>query len=172
MENNIPYQKIIAVRDRGVKIHKFSLPTMRYICSYDSIGIAAEDNCLTEEYLALKTKENPNGVMIRGMYFSRVAPKGVELRIRGLEMRRSKKEVAEELRGVPVVQLDYLTGEYVGEYKSFAECSYDLDIPLGTILNSFSKSGGLCCIARMPKHEVLLMKKSAFEAMRGSIPNE
>lgn len=85
---------------------------------------------------------------------------------------KNRQQTAEELRGVPVVLLDYVTGEYVGEYPSYSACADDLEIPLTSIVGSFSRKSGECCISRIPKHELLLMKKSAFEAMRGSIPND
>lgn len=83
--------------------------------------------------------------------------------------RKSRQQTAEELRGVAVVQLDYLTGEYVGEYPSYTACSDDLDIPIATILGSFAEKNGYCCIARMPKYETLLIKKVAFNALMDSI---
>lgn len=85
---------------------------------------------------------------------------------------RTKKQAAEELRGVPIIQLDYYTGEYYGEYPSITQCADDLDISISTILGSFCRNGSISCVARLPKHELLLIRKSAFDALRGSIPNE
>ena len=82
--------------------------------------------------------------------------------------RRTRQQAAEELRGMPVIQLDYITGEYVGEYPSITQAADDLDVPISTILGNFSSKTGHCCIARVPRYELMLMKKSAFEALRGS----
>lgn len=81
--------------------------------------------------------------------------------------RLNRQETAEIKRGIPVVQLDFLTGEYVGEYPSYSACSSDLDVPLSAILKSFSSK--YCCVARITKYELLLIKKTAFEALKNTL---
>lgn len=82
------------------------------------------------------------------------------------ENRLSRQQTAEIKRGIPVVQVDFLTGEYIGEYSSYSACSLDLDVPLSAILSSFSSK--YCCVARIPKYELLLIKKEAFETLKNT----
>lgn len=83
--------------------------------------------------------------------------------------KKDKQQIAEELRGSKVVQLDYFTGEYIAEYPSMTALSNDYDVPLGTILSSFNKTK--CCIVRIKKHELLLMRKQSYERMLEGFKN-
>lgn len=76
---SISYQKRVGIRDKGVKIYQFDAETKEYIGMYDSISECADDHGLIKEYVAMRTRKNPNGVKIKGLYFSRVAPTGVKL---------------------------------------------------------------------------------------------
>lgn len=74
------YQKIVGIRDKGVRIYQFDAETKEYIGMYDSISEVAEDHGLIAEYVAKRTRQRPEGVKIKGLFFSRIAPQGVKLK--------------------------------------------------------------------------------------------
>ena len=76
--------------------------------------------------------------------------------------KRTVQQAAEEDKGVPVVQLDYYTGEYIGEYPSISSCAYDSGISETTLLGAFTRNGHPA-IAISRKYEIIIMKKSAYE---------
>ena len=51
-----------------------------------------------------------------------------------------RKQGAIDAHGVPLVQLDYYTGEYVDEYPCVQAFCDDYNIPRATVHRSFSKS--------------------------------
>lgn len=82
---------------------------------------------------------------------------------------RDRQQAAEELRGNKIIQLDYFTGEYITEYPSMTALAIDYDIPLGTVLSSFNKTK--CCMIRIKKHELLLMRKDDYINMLEGLEN-
>lgn len=82
--------------------------------------------------------------------------------------KRNRQQTAEMLRGIKIVQLDYYTGEYMGEYNSYSECSVDLDIPLSSVLYIFRNNA---IAGKSQKYEVFLIKKYALDALINSIPS-
>lgn len=49
----------------------------------------------------------------------------------------SYKEV---INNIPVVQIDYYTGEIIGEYDSIREASFDNDVTINSIVSALKKS--------------------------------
>ena len=75
----------------------------------------------------------------------------------------NRQQTAEKLRGVPLIQLDYETGEYIDEYPSITSIALDYNIPLGTLLGKLNKDN--CCMVKIPKHQLLLIRKHHYESM-------
>lgn len=73
--------------------------------------------------------------------------------------RRSRKEIAIELRGIPVVLLDYDTGEYIDEYRCVNDLATDMDVWASSI-NSRLQNRLMCCI---PKHKLCVMYKEKYD---------
>lgn len=81
--------------------------------------------------------------------------------------RLTKQETAELLRGVEVVQLDYYTGEYVGEYPSISSAELDHDIEPNSLVNAFTRIK--CCMKYYHKFKLLFMRKTDFEMLYNNI---
>lgn len=75
----------------------------------------------------------------------------------------SRQQTAELLRGVPIIQLDYNTGEYIDEYPSMTALALDYEAPLATVIGAFQKSD--CCMVKLPSYQLLLMRKKDYETM-------
>lgn len=89
-------------------------------------------------------------------------------RTKGGALKKRKKN--NKYDGIPVILLDYITGEYIDEYPSMSDAAEDLGIRAGTVVAAFSKSFSTPCIARIPRHEIMLMRKDAFIKLRESAP--
>lgn len=78
--------------------------------------------------------------------------------------RTNRQETAEKLRGVPLVQIDYETGEYIGEYPSFAAAENDNDLQPTHLSNSFNR-GSTTFMAYHHGKKLLFVKKDAYERL-------
>ena len=78
---------------------------------------------------------------------------------------RKEKDINTEVipRYIPVVQLDYLTGEYIGEYPSMSAAERDNDLAELSIIHRFGRSKS--CMVNIRGREMLFMRKAAFENM-------
>lgn len=65
--------------------------------------------------------------------------------------------------GEPIIQLDFVTGEYIDEYPNLVALAEDYNIPLSTAYNAISNTG--CCIGKLTRYNLLFMKKSSYENM-------
>lgn len=79
---------------------------------------------------------------------------------------RNRQQAAEMLRGIPVVQLDYYTGEYVGEYPSITSAENDMDLKPTSLVSAFRSKKS--CFAMIHVSKVLFMKKSDYDRMKAS----
>ena len=63
------------------------------------------------------------------------------------------------LKSIPVVQLDYNTGEFIREFRSMVHCAAELEIPLANITVPLGKS----CVAKITKYNTLIITKEAYK---------
>lgn len=79
----------------------------------------------------------------------------------------SVKETAIKLRGTPIIQLDYETGEYLDEYPSISTFAEDNFISPEVVAVAINKNS--CAIGYIHYRRLMFMKKEKFEALRKSL---